>query len=142
MTIGRIKILSLALTVLFLGREAQSNNADASQFPSAVTPQAFGAIGDGKHHPVTAADVEANQGKWIGKYAAGDEWDYIGLQEAIYACFQNGTLQPNGSNTRLSKPLYLPPGNYLVVVWVICLFDYRSWNFLLSRQEFRNTYNW
>ena len=113
MTIWRI-ILSLALTVLFLPREVQSTTADGQAHPSAVTPQAFGAIADGATHPITAAEVEANQAKWIGKYAAGDEWDYIGLQEALYASFHNGTLQPNGSNTRLSKPLYLPPGNYLV----------------------------
>jgi hypothetical protein len=114
MTIGRIKILSLALTVLFLFREAQSSNGDGSTPPSAVTPQAFGAIADGRTHPATAADLEANRDKWIGEYAVGDEWDYIGLQEAIYACFHNGRLQPNGSDTRLSKPLYLPPGNYVV----------------------------
>jgi hypothetical protein len=113
MTIGRIKILSLAITVLFVAREAQSSNPGSPDFQP-VIPQAFGAIADGATHPVTAADLEANQGKWIGKYVAGDEWDYVGLQEALYACFSNGTARPNGSNTRLSKPLYLPPGNYLV----------------------------
>ncbi len=81
---------------------------------SIVTPQMFGAIADGAHHPIKQADIETNAEKWVGKYAVGDEWDYVGLQEAIYSSFNNGTLKPNASNARLNKLLYLPPGNYLV----------------------------
>ena len=114
MTIRRTKILSLALAFLFLPREAQTTNGEGPESRWVVTPQAFGAIADGATHPVTAAEVELNRTKWIGQYVAGDEWDYIGLQEAIYVAFNNGTLQPNQSNARLNKPLYLPSGNYVV----------------------------
>ena len=116
MTIWRIKILSLAISVFCLTREAQSADSTVPEFlaKSVVVPQMFGAIGDGSSHPVTAADMESRQSTWVGKYAAGDEWDYIGLQEAIYASFNNGTLTPNGRNARLNRALYLPPGNYLV----------------------------
>jgi hypothetical protein len=86
---------------------------DASQ-STMVSPKMFGAIGDGKSHKLAPADLGANQDKWIGKYQAGDEWDYVGLQEAIYACFNSGTLKPNGSNAFANKPLYIPAGNYLV----------------------------
>ncbi|HEY1769785.1 MAG TPA: hypothetical protein VGG02_05975 [Chthoniobacterales bacterium] len=83
-------------------------------FDSIITPQMFGAIADGAHHPIKQADLDAHKGKWVGNYAIGDERDYIGLQEAIYASFDNGTLKPNASNARLNKVLYLPPGSYLV----------------------------
>lgn len=114
MKIWRIKILGLALAFLFLPRAAQTSNGEGPESRWVVTPQAFGAIADGATHPVTAAEVESKRRKWIGQYVAGDEWDYIGLQEAIYAAFNNGTRQPNQSNTRLNKPLYLPSGNYVV----------------------------
>jgi hypothetical protein len=57
---------------------------------SIITPQTFGAIGDGTRHPISKTDLEAHAGKWIGNYQVGDEWDYVALQEAINACFQNG----------------------------------------------------
>jgi hypothetical protein len=81
---------------------------------SVITPKMFGAIGDGKSHKITASELTANQNKWVGKYEPSDEWDYVGLQEAIYACFNSGTLKPNGVNAMANKPLYIPAGNYLV----------------------------
>ena len=79
-----------------------------------VTPQMFGAIGDGVPHPISKTDLDANIGKWIGNYQVGDEWDYVGLQEAIYACFQHGPSPEKESDSKQTKSLYLPPGNYLV----------------------------
>ena len=79
---------------------------------SIITPQMFGAIGDGARHPISKTDLEANIGKWIGNYQVGDEWDYIGLQEAIYACFQRGPA--NSSDSKQTRSLYLPSANYLV----------------------------
>ncbi|HVF70730.1 MAG TPA: right-handed parallel beta-helix repeat-containing protein [Chthoniobacterales bacterium] len=116
MRIWRIKVFGLAVAVFCQLVKAQSADPAVPEFlaKSVVVPQMFGAVGDGANHPVSAADVAAKQSTWVGKYAAGDEWDYVGLQEAIYASFNNGTLTPNGRNARLNKTLYLPPGNYLV----------------------------
>jgi hypothetical protein len=50
----------------------------------------------------------------IGDYIAGDQWDYVALQEAIYAAFQNGTINPNKTSRWLNKQLYIPAGRYLV----------------------------
>lgn len=74
----------------------------------------FGAIADGGQHSLTQSDLDANVGKWVGKYELNDEWDYVGLQEAIYAAFNSGTLTPNGSSATKNKQLYIPPGNYRV----------------------------
>jgi hypothetical protein len=79
-----------------------------------ITPQMFGAIGDGARHPISKTDLDANAGKWVGNYQVGDEWDYAGLQEAIYACFQHGPHPASGSDSKRARSLYLPPGNYLV----------------------------
>lgn len=50
----------------------------------------------------------------IGDYIAGDQWDYVALQEAIYAAFQNSTTTPNKANRWLNKQLYIPAGRYRV----------------------------
>src|SRR4029450_4567578 len=86
---------------------------------TAVNPKQFGAIGDGVSHKITAADITAHSARdarkfWIGTYAVGDEWDYVGLQEAIYAAFHDGTLRPNKENRKLNKPLHIPAGHYVV----------------------------
>lgn len=83
-----------------------------------VTPKQYGALGDGTGATITSADVTAHgagtQYPWAGTYIAGtDTKDYVGLQEAIYAAFYNGTLTPNAANTRLNKPLHLS-GHYKV----------------------------
>src|SRR5437667_11195093 len=74
----------------------------------------FGAIGDGAHHPISKTDLDANSVKWIGNYQVGDELDYAGLQEAIYACFQHGPSPEKESDSKQTQSLYLRPGNYLV----------------------------
>jgi hypothetical protein len=81
---------------------------------SIITPQMFGAIGDGAGHRISKTDLDTNARKWVGNYQVGDEWDYIGLQEAIYACFQHGPSPAKESDSKQTKSLYLPPGNYLV----------------------------
>jgi hypothetical protein len=50
----------------------------------------------------------------IGDYIAGDQWDYVALQEAIFAAFQNSTSIPNKNNRWLNKQLYIPAGRYRV----------------------------
>src|SRR5260370_19601128 len=94
------------------------NAVDAFAQDTAINPKEFGAIGDGASHKVTSADITAHSARgtgkfWIGTYAVGDEWDYVGLQEAIYAAFQNATLAPNKQNRKLNKPLHIPTGFYL-----------------------------
>jgi len=102
-----------ALTIFFVAPVALANpNPEAHDIPnSSVTPQMFGAAGDGAHHPISKADIEVNIGKWIGNYQVGDEWDYVGLQEAIYACFQHGPSPEKESDSKQTKSLYLPAGN-------------------------------
>jgi hypothetical protein len=105
-------ITAAAVTVGFSASDQTSGND--SRIASIVTPLMFGAIGDGTSHKLTAVEVASHAGTWIGQYEAGDEWDYVGLQEAIYSAFDSGTLKPNGDNPKANKTLYLPPGNYLV----------------------------
>lgn len=50
----------------------------------------------------------------IGDYVAGDQWDYVALQEAIFAAFQNGSTTPNKASRWLNKQLYIPAGRYQV----------------------------
>lgn len=52
----------------------------------AVTPQMFGAFGDGTSHPVSAGEIAAHP-EWLGSYDEGTEWDVIGWQEMLYHCY-------------------------------------------------------
>ncbi|MGH6972300.1 MAG: hypothetical protein ACREEQ_11880, partial [Caulobacteraceae bacterium] len=61
------------------------------QFPD---PKMFGAVADGASHPIAAPDIAAHP-EWIGTYAAGTEWDTVGVQECVYACFADGSIQGN-----------------------------------------------
>lgn len=74
----------------------------------------FGAIADGASHKLTAEEIVAHETRWVGKYEIGDEWDYVGLQEAIYAAFDSATAKPNGADATHNRELSIPPGNYIV----------------------------
>jgi hypothetical protein len=54
----------------------------------------------------------------IGHYRAGDEWDYVGMQEALFIAYygQGGTgLVPNWTNNfRYNRPISIPAGNYQI----------------------------
>lgn len=86
----------------------------------AVNVGDFGAIADGRSHPITAEEIVARR-EWRGSYKAGDERDFVALQEAIYAAF-GGPSEANPETTgwhktayaRLNRPLYIPQGNYLI----------------------------
>ena len=77
----------------------------------AVNPKDFGAVGDGSSHQVSG---------YVGPsgttYGTNIEMDYIGIQEALYAAFANGTTTWNGANSTLNKPLHIPKGTYKVNV--------------------------
>lgn len=91
-----------------------------SRVASYVTPYQYGALGDATGATITSADVLAHglgtDYPWVGTYVVGtDTKDYVGLQEAIYAAFYNGTLNPNGiANVHLNKVLYIPPGGFYI----------------------------
>ncbi|MDQ3686925.1 MAG: hypothetical protein M3430_15220 [Acidobacteriota bacterium] len=86
----------------------------------AVSVAEFGAIADGTSHPVTTAEIAAHR-EWRGGYKAGDERDYVALQEAIYGAF-GGPSEANPETTgwhktayaRLNRPLYIPQGSYVI----------------------------
>lgn len=70
-----------------------------------VTPQQYGAFCDGSSHLVTAQDVVNNSSRWVGTYSAGQEWDFVGNQEAIYAAYATApyaTFSGTGSGTNLT----------------------------------------
>src|SRR5207245_3640694 len=114
-TLNKVRFKALAFFCIgSLALAAPNPEAHDAGNSSINTPQMFGAIGDGARHPISKTDLDAHAGKWVGTYVVGDEWDYVGIQEAIYAAFYNGTLTPNGSNQKLNKPLHIPRGYYLV----------------------------
>ncbi|PYJ70249.1 MAG: hypothetical protein DME75_09605 [Verrucomicrobia bacterium] len=114
-TLNKVRFKALAFFCIgSLALAAPNPEAHDAGNSSINTPQMFGAIGDGARHPISKTDLDAHAGKWVGTYVVRDEWDYVGIQEAIYAAFYNGTLTPNGSNQKLNKPLHIPRGYYLV----------------------------
>jgi hypothetical protein len=90
---------------------AQTLPTDA---PMVVEVKAYGAIGDGDNHKITQADIDANKAKWLGTYEVGDEWDYVGIQEAIYAAFGAPGKEHGSGNSTLNRPLHISRGNYKV----------------------------
>jgi len=80
-----------------------------------VDPRAFGAFGDGASHPLESSDLASLPATAPGgqTYAAGDEWDFIGLQEAIRAAFYSGET-PNATEAWRNRRLHIPSGRYLV----------------------------
>lgn len=84
-----------------------------------VNPKDYGAIGTGATTTITTADVLAHSAgqrfPWAGTYTVGvDTKDYVGLQEAIYAAFYNGTLTPNNTNRKLNRILDWGSGDYRI----------------------------
>lgn len=59
-----------------------------------ITPQQYGAFGDGASHPIDADDI-TDHPEWWGTYSVGDEWDAVGIQEMIY---NNWGGPDNGTN--------------------------------------------
>lgn len=75
-------------------------------------------VGDGTARYLTSADIAANP-QWAGTYATTDTWDYVALQEGIYAAFATqstpGNVVWNGYNKRrLNRELKIPAGEYLL----------------------------
>jgi hypothetical protein len=73
-------------------------------------------IGDGTARYLTAADLADNP-QWVGTYTTADTWDYVKLQEAVYAAFAAestpGNVVWNGyDRRRLNRELRLTGGDY------------------------------
>ena len=84
---------------------------------STVNPRAFGAIGDGSGHPISASDLSRLPATTLDgqAYEVGDQWDFVGLSEAIRAAFAAGGSTPNGAaNVSRNKVLHIPAGLYVV----------------------------
>jgi len=73
----------------------------------------YGAFGDGSSHPIRDSDI-ASHPEWSGSYRAGDEWDYVALQEAIYVAFGKPKAEHSSSNPQSNRPLFIPCGKYRV----------------------------
>jgi hypothetical protein len=82
-----------------------------------ISVKDYGAFGNNASHPISAGDIAANP-QWIGTYTAGDQWDYVATQEAIYACFASastpGTVVWNGNSHWLNRRLFVPSGYYQI----------------------------
>jgi hypothetical protein len=82
-----------------------------------INPKDYGAIGDGTNTFITQADIDAHP-EWLGTYNAeipsylGDTWDYVGLQEAIYAAYGGPGAKHSYENPELNREVYIPPGKY------------------------------
>lgn len=80
---------------------------------SVVNARTFGAIGDGLMHYITFADIAANP-QWEGRYGTADTWDFVGLQEMIYAAYGTpGNLHSLGYSN-LNRRCDIPPGDYRI----------------------------
>ena len=85
-------------------------------FPSGVVNVGcFGAYGGS--NTITSGDVSANP-QWRGSYSAGQTWDYVAIQEAMYAAFAGastpGSIVWNSvaDTLNLNQELYLPTATY------------------------------
>jgi hypothetical protein len=109
-----------------------------------LTPQDFGAYGDGTAHLITSADI-TNNPQWIGTYTANTtSWDTVGIQECLYACFASssthGSVVWNNTNgtTLKNRRFFCPIGTYYITSTITCVaqgFDIKfetrlstSWN--------------
>jgi hypothetical protein len=92
--------------------------------PDQVSVGWFGAYADGGSHQISGGDIAANP-QWRGTYTAGNEWDYVAVQEAMYASFANINSSPGhvswnsvvsqgGEVFTTNKPYYVPSGNYQI----------------------------
>ena len=105
-------ILGILLLVLFsmlsaFSQRLPSNSGDW------VNPHAYGAVGDGRSHPISEHDISSHP-DWMGRYKVGDEWDYVALQEAVYAAFGPPGEVRSNSLVQLNRPLFIPCGRYRI----------------------------
>lgn len=58
-----------------------------------INSKSYGALGDSGTDTIDAADITAHASLWGALYEVGDTWDYVGLQESIFAAFANESLR-------------------------------------------------
>lgn len=84
------------------------------RYSNVVNALAYGALGNGSVTFITQTDINNHNGIWLGSYTVNDTWDFVGLQEAIYAAF-GGPSTPNAqANVSLNRPLRIPSGLYTI----------------------------
>jgi hypothetical protein len=79
-----------------------------------INVSAYGSFADGTAHLILPSDIANHAGIWKGTYVAGtDTWDFVALQESIYAAY-GGPLNWNGNSTGLNRAVYIPSGTYVI----------------------------
>jgi hypothetical protein len=83
----------------------------------------FGAYANGGSQAITSGDISANPA-WRGTYTLGMTWDYVAVQEAMYAAFANAASTPGhvawnatsagGYNYTANISYFVTSGNYSI----------------------------
>jgi hypothetical protein len=108
-------------------------------------PGCFGAYADNGAHTISSSDITANP-QWRGTYSAGQTWDYVATQEAIYAALAAnstpGTIVWNnagGAGIDANAQLDVSPGKYGINAELLAVGQGIQLNFA-SRQS--TLWNW
>jgi hypothetical protein len=108
-----MKVVSQSLLLACLLAACTFSQVSRDNSGEWVNVRNYGAFGDGSSHPISNSDVSAHP-DWSGAYKVGDEWDYVALQEAIYAAFGKPRAEHSSSSPTLNRPLFIPCGKYRV----------------------------
>lgn len=84
------------------------------RYSNVANALAYGAIGNGTPTFITASDISNHNGIWLGSYTVNDTWDFVGIQEAIYAAFGGPSNSNAQTNVLLNRPLRIPSGLYTI----------------------------
>jgi hypothetical protein len=87
-------------------------------------------LGDGSGITITATDL-MNNPQWIGMpnggaYPVGTTWAYVALQEALYACFAQGSTPGHvvwNMSAPANRPLWIPAGNMTINQGLVLVAD-------------------
>jgi len=109
-SINSALIANGAIGTLQLANGAVTRAKLAADAAGAVDVKDHGARADSGESKITQADIDTHP-QWLGTYAVGDTWDYVGIQEAIYAAY-GGPGQEHGCSGFGNRPLHISGGVY------------------------------